>query len=241
MLKICICDDMLDQLKSIQMLTEEYIMTNHIEAKIEAFSHPDQLLSELEIKQYHLYLLDMVMPMANGIDVGKAVRKNDPFAQIVYITSAPEYALDSFAANPIDYIIKPIEKHKLFNALNSAIQKIDLSPEKSITIRTKDGIYTVSINQIVYLEYTRHSVIYTLLNGGKLQTATIKESFGEHTQNLMQNNCFIQPHSSFIINMQYVERLNKDGFQLKDYYFVPISGKKYVEIRNRYLNFRLEV
>lgn len=240
MLRICVCDDMKEQLEPIQKLTEEYIMTNHIEAQIEPFLHPDQLLSELETKQFHLYLLDMVMPMVNGIDIGKAVRRNDPSAQIIYTTSAAEYALDSFAVSPIDYLIKPIEKEKLFNAFNKAIQKIDLSPEKTITIKTKDGIYTVFINQILYLEYVRHSVIFTLSNSEKLQTATIKESFSEYTQTLMQNSRFIQPHSSFIVNMQFVERLNKDGFQMEGNHFVPISGKKYVEIRDKYLNFRLE-
>jgi DNA-binding LytR/AlgR family response regulator len=169
------------------------------------------------------------------------VRKNDPFAQIIYITTALEYALDSFVTNPIDYIIKPVEKTKLLNALNNAIQKVDLTLEKSVTIKTKTDIRTVSIGQIVYLEYVRHSVLYMLSNGEKIQTATIKESFCEYTQKLMQNYRFIQPHSAFIINMQYVERLNKDGFQLKGSYFVPISGKKYVETRDKYLNFRLEV
>lgn len=241
MLKICICDDMQNQLETAQKLTAEYIRETDIEAETEAFSHPDQLLSALETKSFHIYLLDMVMPMVNGIDVGKAVRKTDPFAQIIYITSAPEYVLDSFAANPIDYIIKPVAKQKLFLALNNAIQKIDLSLEKAITVKTKIGIYTVPVSRIVCLEYVRHSVLYTLSDGKKLQTATLKESFGEHAQNLLQNQRFVQPHSSYIVNMQYVERLNKDGFQMKGDCLVPISGKKYVEVRDRYLNFRLGV
>lgn len=240
MLKICICDDMTEQLEIVQKLAAEYIKRTEIEAETEAFSHPDKLLSVLKTKTFHIYLLDMIMPMANGIDVGKAVRKTDPFAQIIYITSAPEYVLDSFAANPIDYIIKPVEKQKLFHALNNAIQRIDLSSEKSVTIKTKTGIHTVSLSRIVYLEYVRHSVVFTLSNGEKLQTATIKESFCEYTENLMRNLLFIQPHSSFVVNMQYVERLDKDGFQLNGDYFVPISGKKYVETRDKYLYFRLE-
>ncbi len=241
MLKVCICDDIPDQLETVRKLTAEYIREKEIEAEIETFLHPDQLLSALETKSFHIYLLDMVMPMVNGIDVGKAVRKTDPFAQIIYITSAPEYVLDSFAANPIDYIIKPVEKQKLFHAFHNAVQKIDLSLEKAITIKTKIGIHTVPISRIVCLEYVRHSVLYTLSGGETLQTATIKESFSEHAQNLLQNQRFVQPHSSYIVNMQYVERLNKDGFQMKGDCLVPISGKKYVEVRDRYLNFRLGV
>ena len=241
MLHICICDDSIEQLEAEKKLTAEYIKTHGLEAETEVFSHPDKLLSALETKQFHLYLLDIVMPMTNGIDIGKAVRRYDPAAQIIYITSAPEYAIDSFAASPIDYLLKPIAKDKLFHAIDKALQKMDLSPQKTMTIKTKDGIHTVFINQILYLEYVRHTIVCVLSNGERIQSATIKESFSEYTQSLMQNSRFIQPHSSFVVNMQYVERLNKDGFQLKGKHSVPISGKKYVEIRDRYLNFRLEV
>jgi DNA-binding LytR/AlgR family response regulator len=70
MLKICICDDMIDQLQAVQKLTAEYINEANIDTEIEAFLDPDKLLSALETKSFHIYLLDMVMPMANGIDVG---------------------------------------------------------------------------------------------------------------------------------------------------------------------------
>lgn len=57
MLKVCICDDRIEQLETVQKLTDEYIKINHIEAETESFLHPDKLLPALETKQFHLYLL----------------------------------------------------------------------------------------------------------------------------------------------------------------------------------------
>ncbi|HMM32802.1 MAG TPA: response regulator, partial [Clostridia bacterium] len=140
MLRIALCDDMPDQLTVLATMTGEYVETRGLDAELQLFSHPDKLLAACETESFHLYVLDVVMPMISGIELGKEVRRFDHQAQIIYATTEPQFALQAYAASPVNYLIKPIDKEQLFNTLAFAISKIDLSEEQTFTVKTAEGL-----------------------------------------------------------------------------------------------------
>ncbi len=60
MLRITVCDDMEDELKSLVELTNQYISTKNIDAEVIEFSHPDELLTAIETECFHIYILDIL-------------------------------------------------------------------------------------------------------------------------------------------------------------------------------------
>ncbi|PWM43659.1 MAG: DNA-binding response regulator [Clostridiales bacterium] len=237
-MRIAICDDIPDQLETIFKMVNEYIKANNINAETRTFLHPDTLLEYCKTENAQLYLLDVVMPMMSGVQLGLELRTLDREAQIIYTTSASEYALDSFSVNPLNYLIKPIQKDKLFSTLDLAMMKIKAN-EQTITIKTKHGLHTIPVSEVECCEYINHTVKYTLSGGKIAETTTIKGSFSEYIIPIISDKRFIQPHASFIVNMSCVERLSRDGFTLRSGMFVPVSGKLFSEVKNTYLNFRL--
>lgn len=240
MVKIAICDDIHKELEENVLFIQEYIKKNKLSAEIFTFSNPDELCTACETEQFQLYLLDMVMPMMSGVQLGRAIRNIDSEAQIIYITTAPEFAIDSFTAQPIGYLLKPIDKIKLFDILDIAISRIIRNEEEVITIKTKNGIQTLSLVSIALCEYVRHAVVFTLVNGDVIETTTIVGSFSNFIIPIIKNNRFIHPHTSFVVNMSQVERLTREGFNLKSGKFIPISGKQYTQVRDTYLDYRLK-
>lgn len=239
MLKIAICDDQTTELATLEALVKEYSITNCPNAEIAAFSHPDALLTACEKRSFHIFLLDMVMPMVNGLELGREIRRTSTDAQIIYITTEPGFALDAYAVNPLHYLLKPVDKARLFAALDLAAEKMDHGEELTITIKTKNGLRTISTDMIALCEYKRHAVLYTLINSETIETTTIPDSFAEHIAPLLRDKRFIQPHAAFAVNMSLVERLDKSGFTLKGGAFVPVSGKQYTAVRNAYMSYRL--
>ena len=239
MLKIAICDDMDAELKQIAALTNEYISGRGIAAEIREFSHPDGLLTACEAETFHIFLLDMVMPMFSGLDLGRSIRRVSTDAQIIYITTEPGFALDAYSVNPLHYLLKPVDKTALFSALDLAAEKVDFGEESAVTVKTRDGLRSVSTDSIACCEYVRHAVIYTLISGERVGTSTITSSFAEHIAPLLRDRRFIQPHAAFVVNMSRVERLNKDGFILRGGAFVPVSSKQFAAVRNAYMSYRL--
>lgn len=239
MLRIAICDDMPDQLNLLIGFTSEYIETQKLSADIRRFSHPDALLTACETEIFHIYLLDMVMPMVSGLEVGQSIRRASREAQIIYITTDPGYALDAYAVNPLHYLVKPVQKETLFSALELAVSKANFGSEPAVTLKTRNGLRHLSAAQIACCEYKNHVVLYTLLGGEQVETTTIAGSFAEHIAPLMRDERFLSPHISFAINMSRVEKLTREGFTLREGGFVPVSAKQYAAARDAYLDYRL--
>jgi DNA-binding LytR/AlgR family response regulator len=239
MLRIAICDDTQAELKQLLALTNEYITAHGIAADVREFSHPDALLTVCETKTFHIFLLDMVMPMVSGLELGRSIRRISTDAQIIFITTEPGFALDAYAVNPLHYLLKPVDKQAFYAALDLAMEKVHFGEEQTVTIKTREGLRTLSADAIACCEYVRHSVIYTLLSGERVETTTISGSFADHIAPLLQDHRFIQPHAAYAVNMSRVERLNKENFTLRGSIFVPVSGKQYTAVRNAYMSYRL--
>lgn len=239
MLKIVICDDVDTELRHVATLTNEYLAERGVNADIQQFNHPDALLTACETETFHIFLLDMVMPMIGGLELGRSIRRISTDAQIIYITTEPGFALDAYAVNPLHYLLKPVDKDTLFAALELAAEKVNFGEETFVTVRTRNGLRTLSTDVIDFCEYVRHAVIYTLVSGERVETFTISGSFAEHIAPLLCDRRFIQPHAAFAINMSRVERLNKDGFTLRGGAFVPTSGKQFTAVRSAYMSYRL--
>ncbi|MDD4688762.1 MAG: LytTR family DNA-binding domain-containing protein [Eubacteriales bacterium] len=239
MLRIAICDDMHDELLHITEFTNEYFTNSGISADIQQFSHPDELLKACETKTFHIFLLDIVMPMLSGLDLGHKIRLVNTDAQIIFITTEPGFALDAYTVNPLHYLLKPVEKNALFAALELATNKMNYGAEIIVTIKTKKDLRTISADSIACCEYVRHTVVYTLISGERIESSTISGSFTEHIQPVLADRRFLRPHAAFVVNMSQVERLSKEGFTLRRDIFVPISAKQFRVVRDAYMSYRL--
>lgn len=237
MVHIAICDDQPQELETVVTYTADYIEQKRMNAHIMQFTHPDALLIGCETKRFSLYILDIVMPMVNGIEVGCEIRRLDKEAQIIYATSEPSFALEAYAANPINYLLKPINKAKLFHTLDLAFSRLDLAEEETLTLKTKEGLRVISLFTIVCCEFTQRTARYTLANGEAITTRTLQESFSEHMLPLLQDSRFLQPHHAFVLNMSRVEGFSKDGFTMRGGAFIPISSKQYSVVRDRYMDY----
>ena len=238
MLKIAICDDQPKELATIQSYITEYLTAYGLSAEINKCSHPDELLHQLHTDSFHIYILDIVMPMVNGVELGKEIRRFDREAQIIYATTEPQFALQAFAANPINFLVKPVDKQALFSTLTLALSKVEVEDE-TITVKTKEGIFVVLVRNILCCEYEGRGVTYQLASGGKLHSLSSTQRFAEQVSPLLSRLDFLQPHISFAVNLRYVEQLTREEIRLRGGISVPVSKKQYTNVRNKYLDFRL--
>lgn len=237
MLRIAVCDDMQNELQSLILLTNQYLSVNSLDADVKGFSHPDGLLNAVQEESFHLYILDIVMPMVNGLELGKEIRRLDREAQIIYATTEPQFALQAYAASPINYLVKPINKQQLFDTLALAISKVDLAEEFTFTVKTTDSLRLIKLSDIACCEYRSHAVIFNLTNGDEVVSRTIRENFLEYISPILKDRHFLQCHTSFVINMRRVERFAKDSFTLYGGKIVPVAAKKYPLVRDTYMDY----
>ena len=139
MLKIAICDDTKEDRDTVHQYVQQFFWEKKLSAEIKVFEHPDDLICACEKYRPHIYILDIVMPMVNGIQAARELRWNQPDAQIIFATSEESYALESFDVNPVNYILKPVRREKLFETLDLAMKRIRLEEDNTVTIKVKGG------------------------------------------------------------------------------------------------------
>lgn len=239
MIHICICDDKKDQLENLEDLTEQYIKFRDLDASVTGFLHPDELLLACQKQRYHIYILDVLMPMVNGIQVGVEIRRFDPDAVIVFVSITDEYALSSFSARPYNYILKPLKKEEYYQTLDEVIAGLDIV-ENSFAIHTAEGIQILRMKSIIYIEKVNKKVIVHTSFGEKMESVSIRSSFADYIEPLLKQERFIQPHISYVINMDYVKKITAQGFIMIDDSFVPIVQRKKTVIREAYFNYRFK-
>jgi DNA-binding LytR/AlgR family response regulator len=240
MLRIAICDDDRSDRERICEFVSEYLKGKEIRAEVKVFDHPDKLIQECETYRPQIYLLDIVMPMVTGIQAARELRWNQPDAQIIFATSESSYALESFDVNPINYILKPVAKDKLFSTLDLALTRALTDDRKSVTVKIKGGMCSLRLDDIMYIDYRNHVVSYHMADGEVVSTPTLRIGFMEYMDENHSGQDFIRCHESIIVNLTAIDKLTKTDITLRSKEVVPVSKSRYAEVADRYMDYRLE-
>lgn len=238
MFRLAICDDDPHTLAYMISLVEEFLLTSPFQIEYSSFHNGIELASILEDEKYFdIYCLDIVMPGFDGIKLGKDIRKYDKSAQIIYFTSSPEFALDSYSVRAANYILKPITKEKLFTILNDVLEQMEQKKEVSLTVKDIHGLQKILLSNLVYVEAMGRKVLYHLNSGRSLECSS---RFSEVCNTLLEHNFFIKPHRSYVINMHYIDTIENTEITLQTSDTIPIAQGKGKEIKDYYLDFQMK-
>jgi len=239
MLQLALCDDNIDELSNMVQLIDLYRTSRQLSCEYAVFSNGFELISALDKgKRFDVYCLDIIMPGFTGIDVAKEIRSFDKTAPILFFTSSPEFALESYAVKALNYVLKPISKEKLFLTLNELLEQVGVErDEDAIIVKSSEGIQKILISNLVFSEVIGRNVLYHLRSGKVIECT---EPFSTVCDNLMKYGCFIKPHRSFLVNMQYVDTITNHQIILQTLSSVPIAQGKAKEIKQQYLAYQME-
>ncbi len=239
MLQIAICDDNIDELSNMVQLIDLYRTSKNFNCEYATFPNGFDLISALEKgKRFDIYCLDIIMPGFTGIDVAKEIRSFDKIAPILFFTSSSEFALESYSVKAISYILKPLSKEKLFFTFDELLEQIIVEKEEAaIIVKSNEGIQKIVIANLVFVEVMGRNVLYHLRSGKVVECS---ESFSCVCEQLMKYGCFIKPHRSFLVNMQYVDTIKNHQIILQTLSSIPVAQGKLREIKQQYLNYQME-
>ena len=115
---------------------------------LKTFNNALQALSYIASNQVDLIFLDIEMPELNGIEFIKAMKHPHPL--IVLTTSHPEFALEAYENNVLDYLVKPIALPRFLNAVAKAqamFEKHNIDKIENDIIFIKKGNIIVKVNK----------------------------------------------------------------------------------------------
>ena len=223
-MKIAICDDDKNELFHILSLLADYQIQKNTDFSYKPFESSMELATNAAEERYDIYLLDVVMPGLNGMELAKEIRSYDKAANIIFLTTSPEFAVESYTVKASNYLIKPIQKDRLFDALDDIM-------------KSNVGVHKVRISEIVYVEALNRKVIYYLKNNEQIVCA---DKFSSVCDFLLQHPEFILAHRSFLVNMNFIRSIGATDMYLQDGKHIPLAQRRVAEIKKLYLAFQME-
>jgi DNA-binding LytR/AlgR family response regulator len=239
MLQLAVCDDNIKELSNMVQLINQYKASKNFSCEYAVFPNGFELISTLEKgKRFDIYCLDIIMPGFSGIDVAKEIRTFDKAAPILFFTSSPEFALESYSVKAINYILKPISKEKLFFTFDELLDQLQVKKEEdAIIVKSTEGIQKIMISNLVFSEVIGRNVLYHLRSGKVIECI---EAFSTVCDRLLKYGCFIKTHRSYIVNMQYVDAIENHQVTLQTLSSVPVAQSKVKELKIQYLNYQMD-
>ena len=167
MLRIALCDDEEKHLEKMNALLESYLQSRpHLNGQVELFSSGRTLLTHRE-KQggFDLYILDILMPSASGIDIARRLRALGDGGEIIYLTHSNDFASDSYDVRAFFYLLKPVTERKFFQVLDEAVEKSSKRKNQAVMVHTTEGTQRILLDRIRYVERVGRCMRYYCTDG----------------------------------------------------------------------------
>ena len=240
-MNIAICDDDPKELKIIVEMLEEYRKSRgNIDLHYCTFSSGNKLLWSEKSASFDLYVLDILMPKINGIEMGLGLRKQGAEGEIIYLTTSQDYAVDSYQTRAFYYLLKPIMREKFFLVLDMVFEKLSQKQSKFFIIKTNEGVSRVNQNNILYIERANRIMRCYLLNGDIITSISLRTSFKEAVLPLLEDECFVLCGASYVLNLRHVSAIENNMAIIDNGNQVPIPRRLNIKIKQAWMDYWLD-
>lgn len=101
---IAVCDDQIEELEKLTALLQAWQSDLHSDVRFQTFRSGGQLLDAARAERFTLYLLDVLMPGMTGMDAAREIRSFDAAADIIFLTTSPGFAYESYGVRAAEYL-----------------------------------------------------------------------------------------------------------------------------------------
>ncbi len=233
MIKIGICDDNEIEYMLLKKIVTTLLTEKGLDYEISTFSKGEELLSAMEKEAFQLLFLDIMMEGIDGIHLGKLIRNHDLDTEIIYCTSSQEFLLASYEVFALGYVIKPYEVVQIGRLLDYFIHKHGISSTKYIMVKSNFMKRKIFFDEIIYVESMNKVVLFQTSSSGEIK---VYDKLGNIEKELNNDN-FLRCHQSYIINMDFVARMDESEFITITNQVIPIRRKDRKLLRERYYSY----
>lgn len=231
LMRIALCDDNPADLETIVALIDAYRQRTRTGAYVRSYADGCSLLDGLRSESFDLLLLDVMMPFVDGMQIAREIREFDENVKIAFLTSSPEFAVQSYEVDAFHYLLKPVSYDKLFPMLDKLRLRIE-EHGAGLAVRLKGGAASILFARMAYVEVLNRTVRFHLTDKSVREVAG---SLSDFEPQLLSRPEFIRAHRAFIVNLDQVQELEKLSLRTFSDESVPVSRRLFGEVKAAYL------
>jgi len=199
-MRIALVDDDLDFLAQTARMLALALEERGMTARVDRFASAGALLAASD-GAFDLYFLDILMPGENGIELARRIRRSQPEAPIVFFTTSPDFALESYAVEASGYVVKPFSRAAFERAFDRACQHLSAVRPSCLTLKSEGGYVNVPTKEIVFVEAGGRYQVAHVLSG---RTLVVHQSMQDLEEKLEGDSRFLRVGRQVIVNLAQV-------------------------------------
>lgn len=213
MIKIAIVDDKEEYLEIIKNIIQNYIRNKNINFRIQTFNKPKSLIYELDDKKsYDIFLLDIKMPLIDGLVLAKKIRQLFKKSYIIFITSHLVYAKDGYEVDAFRYILKNELSEKLPTALELILKQENRDePNECYLIENSFRCEKIYFKDIFKIFKEEKNTIFVTATGEYKERNSLKNVLSR-----LPEKDFIRVDQGIVVNLENVIRVCCNEIFLKN-------------------------
>ncbi|HWP43805.1 MAG TPA: response regulator, partial [Blastocatellia bacterium] len=181
-----------------------------------------EAIAKIEAHGPDLILLDVQMPDLDGFGVLRMI-EGDALPAVIFVTAHDRYAVEAFEVSAIDYLLKPVRRNRLDQAISRAREKLrkTAAPDRDLTrllesvaarsksylqrlpVRAQGRILILSIEQITSFRIDK-GLVYVTAAGGEYWTRYT--TFGQ-LEDQLDPNTFLRVHRQAMVNLNHIREV----------------------------------
>jgi len=229
MLTITICDDACINCDMLYELIRRYVSRHEQNTLIKTYNDPLEVYNESNPS--NIYVLDMIMPGLTGRELAIRLHEKYPQSQFIFISADAMTLKDSYDAEHIAYLLKPVDYKYLAAALDKAIEELRT---EIFVVHTPDGDKQLRYKDLVYAQNVDRAIEYHMTNGDVVRTVCVRGKVKDAYGPVAEHDGFMFLAPSTVINLAKVELVNPEYVEFGDGSKLFYTHKYHKELRKRW-------
>ncbi len=158
---LIIAEDQDSEYDALFPIVDRYFRNISRACQVTRYTSGKKLIEEYQ--KADIILMDIELEETSGMEAAMQIREKDENVIIIFCTKMAQFAVKGYEVDALDFIVKPFSYESLAYRLNRAMKRLDSLP-KSILVKTKQGVVSIELNDLLYIDVYGHNLGYHLLD-----------------------------------------------------------------------------
>ena len=147
-MKIALCDDDEKELSNIRSLLDSYQKTHNIPFTYQEYHSSCELALQASKERFDIYLLDILMPHMTGMQLAREIRTFDHAADIIFLTTSSDFAVESYTVKATNYLMKPVSSNAFFAAMDDILRAKTQEQGHFLVLKSRIGVHKIPLSEL---------------------------------------------------------------------------------------------
>lgn len=203
MYRIAIVEDELDAMKELQGMVGRFFNEAGVEIEVSCFANAMRFL-ETYRRGFSLVFMDIEMPVIDGMEVARRLRKVDDRTALVFVTNLASLATNGYEVNALDFIVKPLDYELFAIKMRRIMHFVRRSASTTTMVRTADGMRVLRLDSIRYIEVSGHNLFFHTDEEVVKTRGALKDVVSE-----LGDESFALCNKCYFVNLARVESMDR--------------------------------